>query len=135
MKRILLELMFSHPTEFAFAGEAHSMKVEKILYKEKSDYQEVLVFEVRHFQLQVPDIVWRLAFCSFDHILSCCSCYLQSSSYGKVLVLDGIVQLTEKDECAYQEMIAHLPLCSIRAPKNVNFLTHGSWFYFLLVNI
>lgn len=46
--------MFSDPTEYAFAGEAHSMKVEKILYKEKSDYQEVLVFEVRHFQLQVP---------------------------------------------------------------------------------
>lgn len=44
---------------------------------------------------------------------------LQSSSYGKVLVLDGIVQLTDKDECAYQEMIAHLPLCSIKSPKNV----------------
>ncbi|CAI0546708.1 unnamed protein product [Linum tenue] len=43
----------------------------------------------------------------------------QSSSYGKVLVLDGIVQLTEKDECAYQEMIAHLPLCSIPSPKAV----------------
>ncbi|KAG4907078.1 hypothetical protein JHK86_055562 [Glycine max] len=39
--------------------------------------------------------------------------------YGNVLVLNGIVQLTEKDECAYQEMIAHLPLCSIHLPKNV----------------
>lgn len=45
--------------------------------------------------------------------------FLQSATYGKVLVLDGIVQLTEKDECAYQEMIAHLPLCSISSPKNV----------------
>jgi hypothetical protein len=44
---------------------------------------------------------------------------LQSSTYGKVLVLDGIVQLTEKDECAYQEMIVHLPLCSIPSPKTV----------------
>ncbi|GAB4858430.1 hypothetical protein Ancab_009903 [Ancistrocladus abbreviatus] len=43
----------------------------------------------------------------------------ESATYGKVLVLDGIVQLTEKDECAYQEMIAHLPLCSIESPKNV----------------
>ncbi|XP_022158044.1 spermine synthase isoform X1 [Momordica charantia] len=43
----------------------------------------------------------------------------KSSTYGKVLVLDGIVQLTEKDECAYQEMIAHLPLCSIPSPKTV----------------
>ncbi|RWW69931.1 hypothetical protein BHE74_00022430, partial [Ensete ventricosum] len=45
--------------------------------------------------------------------------FLQSSMYGKVLVLDGIVQLTERDECAYQEMIAHLPLCSIPSPKTV----------------
>ncbi|THU72735.1 hypothetical protein C4D60_Mb04t15320 [Musa balbisiana] len=44
---------------------------------------------------------------------------LASSMYGKVLVLDGIVQLTERDECAYQEMIAHLPLCSIPSPKTV----------------
>ncbi|KAL4325723.1 hypothetical protein GQ457_11G032840 [Hibiscus cannabinus] len=43
----------------------------------------------------------------------------ESSSYGKVLVLDGIIQLTEKDECAYQEMITHLPLCSIPSPKTV----------------
>ncbi|KAI3758409.1 hypothetical protein L6452_05970 [Arctium lappa] len=35
----------------------------------------------------------------------------KSATYGKVFVLDGILQLTEKDECAYQEMIAHLPLC------------------------
>jgi spermidine synthase len=34
-------------------------------------------------------------------------------------VLDGIVQLTDKDECAYQEMITHLPLCSIPSPKKV----------------
>ncbi|KMZ72315.1 Spermidine synthase [Zostera marina] len=43
----------------------------------------------------------------------------ESYSYGKVLALDDIVQLTEKDECAYQEMIAHLSLCSIPSPKKV----------------
>lgn len=31
---------------FSYIGEAHSLKVEKILYKGKSPYQEVLVFEV-----------------------------------------------------------------------------------------
>lgn len=68
-------------------GEAHSLKVEKILFQGKSDYQNVMVF--------------------------------QSSTYGKVLVLDGVIQLTERDECAYQEMITHLPLCSIPNPKKV----------------
>ncbi|CAI0455381.1 unnamed protein product [Linum tenue] len=68
-------------------GEAHSMKVEKVLFQGKSDYQNVVVF--------------------------------QSATYGKVLVLDGVIQLTERDECAYQEMITHLPLCSIQNPKKV----------------
>ncbi|CAL5364503.1 unnamed protein product [Camellia sinensis] len=77
-------LYFNNPM---WPGEAHSLEVKNILYKEKSEYQEILVFEC--------------------------------STYGKVLVLDGIVQLTEKDECAYQEMITHLPLCSIQSPKTV----------------
>ncbi|KAJ0989628.1 hypothetical protein J5N97_007984 [Dioscorea zingiberensis] len=68
-------------------GEAHSLKVEQILFQEKSQYQNVMVF--------------------------------QSSTYGKVLVLDGVIQVTERDECAYQEMITHLPLCSIPKPKKV----------------
>ncbi|KAG6410302.1 hypothetical protein SASPL_128360 [Salvia splendens] len=80
----LNEVYFNNPM---WPGESHSLKVEKILFKDKSKYQEVLVF--------------------------------QSSAYGKVLVLDGIVQLTEKDECVYQEMITHLPLCSIESPQNV----------------
>src|SRR5688572_12059419 len=49
------------------------------------------------------------------------SLLLQSSTYGKVLVLDGVIQITERDECAYQEMITHLPLCSIPNPKKVCF--------------
>ncbi|KAG5036131.1 hypothetical protein JHK87_011041 [Glycine soja] len=94
------------------SGEAHSIKVEKILYKEKSEYQEVLVFEV-----------WPLHLIMYYNFnvkgIDANPFILQSSTYGKVLVLDGIVQLTEKDECAYQEMIAHLPLCSIQSPKTV----------------
>ena len=36
----------------------------------------------------------------------------QSASHGKVLVLDGAVQITEADEFVYQEMLAHVPLLS-----------------------
>ncbi|KAE8124187.1 hypothetical protein FH972_019093 [Carpinus fangiana] len=49
----------------------------------------------------------------------------QSSAYGKVFVLDGALQLTEKDECAYQEMITHLPLCSIPKPNKVLLIGGG----------
>lgn len=43
-----------------------------------------------------------------------------SESYGRVLVLDGVIQVTERDEFAYQEMITHLPLFAHRNPKNVH---------------
>ncbi|KAK9684697.1 hypothetical protein RND81_10G226100 [Saponaria officinalis] len=42
-----------------------------------------------------------------------------ASTYGKVVVLDGSLQLSEKDECSYQEMMTHLPLCSIPHPKKL----------------
>lgn len=37
--------------------------------------------------------------------------------YGKVLTLDGHVQLSELDEAAYHEALVHIPLLSINAPK------------------
>jgi spermidine synthase len=42
----------------------------------------------------------------------------QNAFWGTVLVLDGIVQCTTRDEFAYQEMIAHLPLASHPNPKS-----------------
>ncbi|MCI0753315.1 polyamine aminopropyltransferase [Teichococcus vastitatis] len=34
----------------------------------------------------------------------------ESYSHGRVMLLDGVVQITEKDEFVYQEMLAHVPL-------------------------
>lgn len=43
----------------------------------------------------------------------------ESETYGNVLVLDGVIQCTERDEFSYQEMIAHIPLASHPDPKKV----------------
>jgi len=43
----------------------------------------------------------------------------RSTTYGTVLVLDGVIQLTERDEHAYQEMIAHIPMHCHPDPVNV----------------
>ncbi|OCH90753.1 saccharopine dehydrogenase [Obba rivulosa] len=43
----------------------------------------------------------------------------ESETYGNVLVLDGVIQCTERDEFSYQEMITHLPLASHPNPKKV----------------
>ena len=43
----------------------------------------------------------------------------ESATFGNVLVLDGAIQCTERDEFSYQEMIAHLPIASHPSPKKV----------------
>lgn len=43
----------------------------------------------------------------------------ESENHGNVLVLDGVIQVTERDEHAYQEMIAHIPLYAHPNPKRV----------------
>ncbi len=45
--------------------------------------------------------------------------------YGRVLMLDGAYQLTEKDEFTYSEMMAHVPLCAHRNPENVLIIGGG----------
>ena len=49
---------------------------------------------------------------SFQDIL-----IFKSTNFGNVLVLNGIIQCTEKDEFAYQELITHLPIMSHPSPK------------------
>ncbi|XP_016377905.1 spermidine synthase-like [Sinocyclocheilus rhinocerous] len=49
----------------------------------------------------------------------------KSKTYGNVLVLDGVIQCTERDEFSYQEMIANLPLCCHPCPKKVLIIGGG----------
>jgi len=69
-------------------GQAFSLEIEKVLYDQRSKYQDVLVFK--------------------------------STTYGNVLVLDNCIQCTERDEFAYQEMLAFLPLMAHPNPKKVS---------------
>mmetsp|Transcript_14180 Transcript_14180/g.15362 ORF Transcript_14180/g.15362 Transcript_14180/m.15362 type:complete len:307 (+) Transcript_14180:11-931(+) len=48
-----------------------------------------------------------------------------SKTYGTVLVLDGVIQVTERDEFSYQEMITHLPLFAHPSPKKVLIIGGG----------
>jgi spermidine synthase len=46
-------------------------------------------------------------------------------AYGKILVLDGILQTSEKDEFVYHEMLCHLPLFLHKNPERVLILGGG----------
>jgi spermidine synthase len=61
--------------------------VERVLYKGKSDFQEIMVIENPHF--------------------------------GKILILDGVVQITERDEFFYHEMLVHPVMHAHPGPRNV----------------
>ncbi len=66
---------------------ALSFKIEKTLFSERSQFQQV-------------DVV-------------------QTAGHGAMLLTDGIVQLSERDEFVYHEMIAHVPLFVHPFPKQV----------------
>lgn len=61
--------------------------VEKVLYKGKSEFQEIMVIENPHF--------------------------------GKMLILDGVVQITERDEFFYHEMLVHVLMHAHPDPKKI----------------
>ena len=48
-----------------------------------------------------------------------------STSHGRVMVLDGIIQITEADEFVYQEMLTHVPLLAHGAATNVLIIGAG----------
>lgn len=49
----------------------------------------------------------------------------ETFSHGRVMLLDGVVQITESDEFVYQEMLTHIPLLAHGAAKNVLIIGAG----------
>ena len=49
----------------------------------------------------------------------------ESETHGRVMVLDGIIQITEGDEFVYQEMLAHVPLVAHGSAKRVLIIGAG----------
>ena len=50
---------------------------------------------------------------------------LETVEWGRALVLDGVLQLTEKDEYVYHEMIAHVIMNSHPHPESVLIIGGG----------
>ncbi len=48
-----------------------------------------------------------------------------STRHGRVMVLDGVIQITEADEFVYQEMLTHVPLLAHGAAANVLIIGAG----------
>ena len=50
---------------------------------------------------------------------------VETASHGRVLLLDGVVQITEADEYVYQEMITHVPLIQHGSAERVLIIGAG----------
>src|SRR6201994_1625357 len=59
-------------------GYAQSMEITKVLVDEKSQFQQIRIFD--------------------------------TVANGRVMTLDDIVQITDRDESAYADMLTHLPM-------------------------
>ncbi len=76
-----------------YAPIQYTYEVGNILYKGKSPFQEIMVFENPYF--------------------------------GRILVLDNVVQLTERDEFIYHEMLTHVLMHSHPEAKTVAVIGGG----------
>lgn len=68
-------------------------KINKILHREKTPYQELAVVDTQE--------------------------------WGKALILDDALQISEKDEFIYHEMIVHVPMYSHPSPRDVLIIGGG----------
>lgn len=59
-------------------GYAQSFEIERVLYRDKTEHQDLIIFE--------------------------------TSTFGRVMALDDIVQVTTRDEFVYHEMMTHVPI-------------------------
>ena len=71
----------------------HMYKIEEILYKGESKFQDVKIAILEGF--------------------------------GKALILDNVVQFTEKEEFIYHETLAHIPMFTHPNPQNVLIIGGG----------
>lgn len=74
-------------------GSGATFRIENVLTRFKSSFQEVAV--------------------------------LETLGFGRMLILDGVIMVTEFDEAGYHEMIAHVPLLCHPDPRRVLIIGGG----------
>ena len=48
-----------------------------------------------------------------------------TETWGRCMLLDGVIQITNRDECSYQEMLAHTPMHCHKKPQRVLIIGGG----------
>ena len=55
---------------------------------------------------------------------------VETEFFGNAMILDGIIQLTERDNMGYHEMITHIPMLAAGKPRRVLIVGGGDGAHF-----
>ena len=69
--------------------------------------------------LEADDVLYEIK-TAHQHLV-----IFKNATWGTVLMLDGVCQLTTSDEFVYHEMMAHVPLMALAKPKHVLIIGGG----------
>ena len=100
-------------------GQAMSLEIQKVLFEGKSKYQARLFIPAPlKYSYAVESGRYKDSFVDYleksqDVLVA------ETKTWGRALFLDGVIQLTQKDEMSYQEMMAHVPIFAHPNPKSV----------------
>jgi spermidine synthase len=81
-------------------------------------FGETLYTEVQQ-RFQVDKVIFREQ-SQFQDVM-----IFENPIFGRILTLDGVIQVTQKDEPAYHEMMTHVPLLSHPDPQKVLIIGGG----------
>tara|TARA_B100000749_G_C18320105_1_gene420482 strand:- start:98 stop:427 length:330 start_codon:yes stop_codon:yes gene_type:complete len=87
---------------------------DELLYSDRSSLGYIQRFKV--------DKVLKEVKTKRQHLL-----IFETPYFGRVLVIDGVVQTTEKDEFAYHEMLSHVPILAHGKVKSVLIVGWWGW--------
>jgi len=65
------------------------------------------------FSMEIDDVLFEEKSECQDVLIA------DTKSWGRALFLDGVIQITERDEMSYQEMMSHVPIFAHPNPKSV----------------
>ncbi len=83
-------------------------------------FEEILEMQAgRTMKIKIEDLIE-----AYDSKFQRIEVY-KTRPFGKMLVLDGVIMLTEWDECGYHEMLAHVPMSTHPRPENICIIGGG----------
>ena len=98
-------------TEAMWPGQKFCIQVDEILLNGRSEFQDILVFKSKTYGTV-------LVLGKSSSFRPAVRNSLSKYPFHRTLA-DGVIQVTERDEFSYQEMISHLPLFANKSPKKV----------------